>query len=267
MILATYGIVASSGGVSYDTDAQAFITATGITNNTQKSAVNQLVLDLKSYGIWTKMKAIYPFVGGTASQHRFNLKDPRTIASAFYIDFFGGGSHTSNGYEPNLTSYADTKLNSYNELNLNSCHFSYYSRTNTSKDNYDMGVTTNSTGVNLTFASALKWTDGNIYYGMSFNEVGKASSSSSKNFIFNKTSSTITSLFENTTKTSNTIVTKSGLPNGNIFIGARNLDGVAQNSSQRNCAFSTIGEGLTDGEATALYNAIQTFNTTLGRQI
>ena len=266
MILANHGIVSSSGA-SVDTDALAFITATGITDTTQKSAITTLVSDLKSYNIWSKMKAIYPFVGGTASTHKFNLKDPRDLDTAFRLVFFGGSSHTSNGYEPNLTSYADTKLNPYNDLNLNSCHFSYYSRTNTSKDNYDMGVTTNSTGVNSTLASALKWTDGNIYYGMSFNEVGKASSSSSKNFIFNKTSSTITSLFENTTKTSNTIVTKSGLPSANIFIGARNLDGVAQNSSQRNCAFSTIGEGLTDSEATDLYTAVQNFNTTLSRNV
>lgn len=266
MILASLGIIATSRGVS-DADAQAFITAASITDNTQKNAINQLVIDLKSANIWTKMKAIYPFVGGTASQHRFNLKDPRTIDAAFYLSFYGGGSHTSNGYEPNLTSYADSKLNPFNILNINSCHFSYYSRTNTSKDNYDMGVTTNSTGVNLTFATALKWTDGNIYYGMSFNEVGKSSSSSSKSFIFNKTSSTSTSLFENTTKTSNTIVTKSALPNSNIFIAARNLDGVAQNSSQRNCAFATIGDGISDPEATALYNAVQTFQTTLGRQV
>ena len=39
---------ASGGGV--DPDAQAFITAASITNPTQQSAVNQLVIDLKGYG-------------------------------------------------------------------------------------------------------------------------------------------------------------------------------------------------------------------------
>jgi len=33
----------SGGGVAYDSDAQAFFTASGITDLTQKSAVNQLV--------------------------------------------------------------------------------------------------------------------------------------------------------------------------------------------------------------------------------
>ena len=43
----------------FDPDAQAFITAAGITDNTQKTAINTLVLDLKGYLIWTKFKAIF----------------------------------------------------------------------------------------------------------------------------------------------------------------------------------------------------------------
>jgi energy-coupling factor transporter ATP-binding protein EcfA2 len=39
--------------IPLDPDAQAFITAANITNQTQKIAINQLVLDLKSYSLWT----------------------------------------------------------------------------------------------------------------------------------------------------------------------------------------------------------------------
>jgi hypothetical protein len=53
-------------GVSYgDSDAQAFIAATGLTGTTEVNAVNNLVANLKSYGLWSKMKAIYPFVSDT----------------------------------------------------------------------------------------------------------------------------------------------------------------------------------------------------------
>ena len=31
------------------------------------------------------MKAIYPFVGGTATTHKFNLKDPADINAAFRL--------------------------------------------------------------------------------------------------------------------------------------------------------------------------------------
>ena len=59
MFLATQGILArtaSGGGV--DPDAQAFITAASITDPTQQAAINTLVVDLKGYNIWSKMKAI-----------------------------------------------------------------------------------------------------------------------------------------------------------------------------------------------------------------
>ena len=55
-------------------------------NNAQiANAVNNLVLDLKKYGLWTKMKAIYPIVGGNAWSHKFNLKDPRDVDSAYRL--------------------------------------------------------------------------------------------------------------------------------------------------------------------------------------
>jgi hypothetical protein len=52
-----------------DPDYQAFITATGITEPTQSAALETLVSDLKSYGLWSKMKAIYPMV--TDRNNRF----------------------------------------------------------------------------------------------------------------------------------------------------------------------------------------------------
>jgi len=43
-------------------DAQAFITAAGITGTTQVDAINALVNGLQTDGLWSKMKAVYPFV-------------------------------------------------------------------------------------------------------------------------------------------------------------------------------------------------------------
>ena len=250
-----------------DTDAVSFLMAAKITDGTQAAAINTLVIRMKADGVWTKMKAIYPFVGGSATSHKWNLKDPRDLDAAYRLVFNGGGTHNSTGYVPNLNSYADTKLNPSTVLNIDSIHFSYYSRTNLMVNNYDMGVTISSVPV-LSLTAALRWGDGVTYYSMGFNptEVNKIQTSTDKNFIFNKIT-TSASLFENTTKTTTSVTNRSGLPNGNFFIAARNLDGTAQQSSQRNCAFSSIGDGLTDAEVTAFYNAIQAFQTTLGRQV
>ncbi len=123
-----------------DADATAFITAAGITNLTQAAAINTLVNDLKTYGLWTKMKAVYPMVGGSATSHKFNLKDPRTVNAAFYLEFNGGGTHGTNGYLPSgSNSYANTWLTPSTTLNASSAHMSFYSRTN-SDAMYDMGA-------------------------------------------------------------------------------------------------------------------------------
>lgn len=108
-VLQNYNAQVSRFSASYDSDAQAFFTAAGITDTTQKNAVNQLVLDLKSYSLWNKMNAIYPFVGGTATTHKYNLKDSRDLNAAYRLSFAGGWTHSSNGVTPNgVNGYADT---------------------------------------------------------------------------------------------------------------------------------------------------------------
>jgi hypothetical protein len=98
-----------------DPDAQAFITAAGITNPTQQSAIDALVVGLKADGLWTSMTAIYPFVGGTATSHKYNLKDPRDLDAAYRLTFYGGWVHNSNGIIGNyFNTYADTYLINYN---------------------------------------------------------------------------------------------------------------------------------------------------------
>jgi hypothetical protein len=94
-----------------DPDAQAFLTAAAITDPTITSAIDTLVVQLKADGIWTKMKALYPFVGGTASTHKYNLKDPQDLDASFRLVFNGGWTHSANGALPNGTNgFADTKL-------------------------------------------------------------------------------------------------------------------------------------------------------------
>ena len=47
---------------SIDPAAQDFIDAAGITGDVQQQAINNLVKGLKADGLWSKMKAVYPFV-------------------------------------------------------------------------------------------------------------------------------------------------------------------------------------------------------------
>jgi hypothetical protein len=96
-------------GITTDADAQAFITAAAITDATQQTAINNLVVGLKADGLWTGITAIYPFVGGTATTHKWNLKDPRDLDVAYRLSFNGGWTHNSNGITGNgVNTYAET---------------------------------------------------------------------------------------------------------------------------------------------------------------
>ena len=265
MILANHGIVSSSGA-SFDADALAFITAASITDNTQKTAVNTLITDLKAYNIWTKMKAIYPFVGGTASSHKFNLKDPRDLDAAFRLEFFGGWTHSITGSKPNgTTGYANTF---YTNVTDNSSMW-YYSRTNNTTNGFEMGVYNNPYSDTALIA---------YYNGSSYGYIRALSNgntglswvaTSSRGFFgVNRTSSTLANSWHNGVKKgTNTNTSSQDAFTKPLFIGAYNSNSGAAYYTNKESAFASIGDGLSDTEASNLYTAVQLFNTNLSRQV
>lgn len=253
----------SKGTSSFDSDALAFISAASITDTTQKNAVNQLVLDLKSANIWTKMKALYPFVGGTAPQHRFNLKSPGTTTGDYYIDFIGGVTHASNGVTFNgTTGYADTKLYA-NTLLLNSTHVS-------------ASLVSNGGGAYIgcmmgANASSRLWLapsfNASIAYFLCNNSV-VATSTRSTNiglWVLSRTTSTNEIAYNNGSVYLNKTANSTALDTGIIYIGARNNGTNITNYMNAPLNFSSIGDGLTATDVTNLTNAVNTFNTTIGR--
>jgi hypothetical protein len=56
------------------------------------------------------------------------------------------------------------------------------------------------------------------------------------------------------------------MPTISLFLGAANGLPITGYSNKQ-YAFASIGSGLTDAEAAALYTAVQAFNTTLSRQV
>lgn len=254
-------------GIRQDANVTAFLTATGITDTTITSALEELVLDLKSYSIWDKMKAIYPFVGGTATTHKFNLVNSADTDAAFRLAFSGGWTHSSTGALPNGTNgYANTFLTPSVKLIQNSTHISTYTRSNTTSIGADIGSS------NLTFANGLyilpRFTD-NYLYGR-FNDNSSIIAFQNLNatgyYIGSRSSVNVTRLFKNNVLAKNDTTSSSGLSTFPISIGAGNIAGTQQYSN-RQTAFATIGDGLTDEDSANLYYSVQKFQTTLGRQV
>jgi hypothetical protein len=249
-----------------DADAQAFITAAGITNLTQASAVNVLVNDLKTYGLWTKMKSLYPMVGGSATSHKFNLKDPRDLDAAYRLVFNGGWIHSATGAKPNgTTGYANTGLVPNTVLQTNSTHLSYYSRTNVLEaSNEIMAGSGGSSIIDL----YVRFTDGNMLsriYNSTFSSSPVPSSQGF--FIMNRPDANTAKQYRNSTLLSTSSLLASTKPTIPLFIGCSNNNGAIYGFSTKESAFASIGDGLTDTEATNFYNSVQKFQTTLGRQI
>jgi hypothetical protein len=255
-------------GVAYDPDAQAFFTASGLTGATNLTAINQLVVDLKSYGIWTKMKAIYPIIGGNAALHKWNLKDPRDLDVAFRLTFSGGWTHSATGALPNGTNgYADTFLTPSTSLLQNSSHISYYSRTQSNGLEVEIG---SSTGPNPGDAASLLEirTSGTTYYRVNSqgSYITYSDADSRAFYIGNRTGVSVVNGWRNSTKVATGTTASSGLSNRTFWLGGFNSTG-APYYSTKECAFSSIGDGLTDTEAANFYTAVQAYQTTLARQI
>lgn len=258
-IMSFYGF---GGNPNIGHEVEDFINITGITDETIIDVIQTLHDDLVSYGIWDKCKAIYPFVGGTAETHKYNLKDPRDHDMAFRLKFFGGWTHSSNGALPNgSTGYATTFIRPSLELSASSIHLSYYSRTDSSSNGVEIG---SSGGAGYYCYLHSSYSGATLYVAIGAASPA-ASNTDSRGLITGSKSVTgKVSGYRNKTVLINEATSGDRVNSIPITLGA--LNG-ASNFSDRQCAFASIGSGLTKTEVELLYDAVQAFQTALGRNV
>jgi len=256
-----------------DPDATAFLTATGITDPTISDAINQLVLDLKAASLWTKSNAIYPFVGGTATTHKYNLIDPQDTDAAFRLGFLGGMTHNSNGITGNGTSnFASTYMQASAELaggggsSQNDFHMIAYVRNIPSARNgVDIGVYSATQNTSISFNVR---NTSNLFNsaGMTANIYDGSANTATTGFYGMTRNGTSTTYrkFINTTKSTVTR-TSTAPPTRDIFIMAQNGNGTATAFQNRNIALVTLGYGLSDTDIDNWVTINEDFQTALGR--
>jgi len=277
--ISPFGIKRRNGGAANDADAQAFITASGI-SGTEATATNQLVIDLKSANIWTKIKAAYPMVGGTATSCKWNLKNPVDSNAAYRLVFSGGGTFSSAGYLPNGTNaFANTFLVPNTALTSNSHHLSFYSRNNSFVTGYELAcqsIQASSTQYGYMLLSAFN--TGTSYYQQqtqSTNAIIPTETTTAGFYLGSRTSSTSFKGYKNNllrgTNTATASTIGSYQPINSIYLSAFNVNNNGAIStisySNKQCAFASIGDGLSDAEALAFYNAVNAFQVTLARNV
>jgi hypothetical protein len=251
----------SGGGVPIDTDAQAYFdrvtTAGGTLTTTEKTAVNQLVLDLKANSLWTPMKAIYPMVGASAAACAQNLK-----SSSFTGTFSSGWTFASTGITGNGTSaYMDTTLIPNTSLSQNNTSGSYYIANNYNLEAKDILCTGQGSYLGI--------------YNTAFLEVAVNDNFASsvtptkKNglFTFSRVILSQSKTYANNLQTFTNIKLSTGLTTYAIRIGCLYEFGNNSRFTTNTIRFAHLGDGLTDTQASDLYTCVQTFQTTLGRQV
>lgn len=258
-----------------DPDAEAFLIAISNTDSVIESAIDKLFKGLKSNGIYSKMLAFYPFVGGTANSHKFNMVNPVDSDAAFRLTFTGTWTHNSNGALPS-SSYANTFFNPFVEkggdLFLGSFFYSVTDAT-TGTDQVDFGARES---VNNFWGSIR-------YNGYGFDNILGRNTSSVSSLILDggtvtdslgliqihrtlETGLNTAALYKNNTQL-DTNTNNAGQPNIDIYLGAFNLNGTPSLYTNRQCAAFGICDGLNSSQASILYTLIQNFQTTLGRQV
>jgi len=253
--------VASGGGASFDADAQAFFdrvtTAGGTLSTTEKNATNQLVLDMKSAGIWTPMKAIYPMVGASAAACAQNLK-----SSSFTGTFSSGWTFASTGVTPNGTSaFLNSGLNASTNLSVTSLSFGGYtsSTANASGDAYHGASPPNylmQSFKSYNVTEFWRTVGGSIV--VSGGTVGMVQANQL---------GILSKIYTNNTIGGTNAATMVTIPNLNMYIGGINNNGTATFFDNHLISYYYYADGLTDTQASNHYTAVQTFQTTLSRQV
>lgn len=268
LAITTKNYANAGGAVAYDADALAYFTAnTAITSDADKNAINTFYLGLKSDGIYTKIKAMYLPIWGSATACKWNLVNPLDTNAAFRLTFTTGWTYSSGGITP-TNAYANTFLTpSTNFNNTTFNHLSYYSRTNSAVAfEYVMG--SSATGS----MSMIIRRDNNLGYGFADYVSGttyRGASGSVTNslglFTFLQKGTTAKLFKNNTIVASNTFATSNlTLSTNTIVLGAVNDTASVNGYTNKQCSFSSIGEGLTDAEASNLYSRVNTLMTYFG---
>lgn len=263
-----------------DVTAQAFITATGITSCSVKSAINTLVINLKATTVWNKLRAIYPFVGGSSqSANAVNLKDP-TIGT-YNLTFNGTGwiFHGDNsGVTPNgTTNYANTGFipNTVYGSSFNRS-LGVYSAVDTTISggafHYQMGAYDNSVSP-ATELSIFFWDNGgtqqqaSVMGDQQFIQVAPKNSFSGFHVSTRVANNDFKYYRNNVLQGSNTNAVSVSSPINEIFLFAVNGPSGAGSFSTEKLSFAFIGDGLTPSEVALFNTAVNTFQTSLGRAV
>jgi len=237
---------------------------------TEINAINNLVWGLVGMGLWDKLQVIYPFIGSSLNAQKWNLKDTTT----FNITFTGTGftTSTSNGLQKTVAdalSYGSTGYTPSVSGSAFDFHQSIYvGTTQATSIITPIGAFSSPTKLGLlTGNGAGVFGIQNISSSSVQYNVFTTRATNTGFVIGSRTASNNIMLFINGVLigSNTTTATSDILPTNQVGIGIT-TSGIAYPSTQA-FRFASIGTGLDQIQAKNLSILIQSYNTTLGRQV
>jgi hypothetical protein len=259
--------------IVYDADALAFLNAAGITNQNTSYAVNELVIGLKNNSLWNKMFAFYPFVGGTATTCKFNLKNPLDTNAAYRLSFVNCTLSDLGLQRSSVSGYARTWLNPVT-VNATTGITASVSFGVWTSGGISPAVDIGCSPQNATGRMMINPNDGNSSgqfdahnYGRLDNTNVSGDNTTGGLCTSCRTSLTSHKIYKNGVNIGTKTVTQdpSFLPNLDFFLLRERSTSQPTDSSPRRISIAFISTGLDNTDNTNLYTVCQAFQTQLGR--
>jgi hypothetical protein len=252
-------VLASQRGTSGNnaSEVQTFVAYAGITDITQISALDYLVDNLKSTGLWSKMHFVYPFIGGNATSHKYELIDPSNSSRELT---FVGVTHNSTG----ITGTASANASATSGINA----------TTHNTNNFSMGYYGTLKGSTTTNTN-----ESGVMYLSSRTFLSFLTTSTSTIIYYGPTATTLTNIptpdgFKALSSTSNTTgnyffnqITYSALAKGSAALTGFYGHELSRttNSAVNTVSFSYASTQLTESELVTLNTIVEQYQTILGR--
>lgn len=273
-----FAFVQSAAAVStFDANAQAYINAViaagGTLSSGNQNAINDLYVSLKANSLYTELKYMYPFMGGTPASHAVCGINP---TSGSYTITWGAGltgsaPHTSAGVNTlTFKGYGSLAVNTATiHSSVNSVTLGTYVSTATTNDlGFVIGKTSDSTNATQRYQMNVPFDSNIVYTG-----IGLANFATYNNtvapvgrWIGSRTSSTSLTLYKNGSSVATNTVNNTGALSGippqffsidNSLTASNLFDGV--------CGFMFAGNGLSGAQVSTLDGILSTFLTAIGR--
>lgn len=252
-------VTASQRGTSGNnaSEVQTFVSYAGITDINQIAALDYLTDQLKSTGLWSKMHFIYPFIGGNATSHKYELMDPSISTRELT---FVGVTHGPFG----ITGTSTVNATATSGINA-SAH---------SNIDYSIGYYGTLKG-----STATSGAESGVMYISSRTFVGFLSGATSSYIFYGPTSTTFTSVsIPDGFKAISTTSTTTGdflfnqIKYTSITKGTTTLAGFyghelsrPTNTAVNTVSFSYASVALTEAELITLNTVVEVYQTMLGR--